>query len=93
MKEVMEILRRYLQFWDPIEVVGDLIKNGFPPDEYDSYAGPLYTILANGGSVDDIERYLQKCLEHMGMPFVSEREKRMAISIHTYFNKSSGFRK
>ncbi|WP_413578549.1 hypothetical protein ACLVWU_08425 [Bdellovibrio sp. HCB290] len=93
MKEVLEVLRRYLQHWDPIGAIPGAIINGQAPTEYDCYAGPLYTLLAEGGSEDDVHKYLVQCLDHMGMRHIEIRDRSMAKYIHNYFNKSSGFRK
>lgn len=91
-KEVLENLRRYLQHWDPIGVIPSLIREGLNPSEYDSYAGQLYTLLASGASIAQIEKYLLQCLDHMGLE-MTERDREMALSIHKYFNYSTGFRK
>lgn len=92
-KDVLENLRRYLQHWDPIGVIPGMIKDGLAPNEYDSYAGPLYTVLASGATVEQVEEYLKKCLENVGLDYVEERDRKMAKSLHTYFNYSTGFRK
>ena len=59
MKEAMETIRRYLQYWGPIGVIPDLIKVGLPPNEYDSYAGPIYTMLTEGKSSEEIQNHLK----------------------------------
>jgi hypothetical protein len=52
----MEDLRRVeaiLRDWNPI---------GFPvpPDEYDSYAPPIVTLVAGGASIDDVRAHLHE---------------------------------
>ncbi|QDK37973.1 hypothetical protein [Bdellovibrio sp. NC01] len=89
-KEVLENLRRYLQHWDPVGVIPNLIKDGHAPSEYDSYAGPLYTLLASGASEEKVEEHLKQCLKYMGLHYVEKRDRAMAKSLHTYF-KNSGF--
>lgn len=91
-RPVVETIARYLLLWDPIGAIPNL-QDGLPLSEYDSYVGPLYTLLANGGTVEDVEKYLTQCLKHMGMTFVPERDKPVALGLHKYFNENSGFRK
>ena len=60
-KQAMSDLRRIqkiLQQWDPIGVIDDLIESGLPPDEYDSYAPAILTMLKQGASVQDIASHL-----------------------------------
>ncbi|MGZ3770402.1 MAG: hypothetical protein ACXVCP_16135 [Bdellovibrio sp.] len=49
-KPDLEIIRRYLQWWDPMNLIEDLVLSGNPPDEYDSYAKEIHAVLeSNGG--------------------------------------------
>jgi hypothetical protein len=93
MQKTLETLRRYLQVWDPINVIDDLVRDGLAPDEYDSYAGPLYTLLSQDATVEQIEEYLIQVLGHMGLKHSPERDHDMALSIHKYFYNTSGFKK
>ncbi|AHI06062.1 hypothetical protein BDW_07810 [Bdellovibrio bacteriovorus W] len=93
MKKVTEMICRYLQQWDPIGVTESLMNEGLELNEYDSYAGPLYSLLSQGASIEEVYQYLKEILDYMGMPPVESRDLKFAQSLHTYFNKSSGFRK
>ena len=92
MKEVLETLRRYLQNWDPINVIDQLIEKGLPPNEYDSYAGSIYTLLSNGANEEEIYQQLARNLDDMGLKVQEERERKMAHSLYKYFHEKSGFR-
>jgi hypothetical protein len=50
--------------WDPIGVYKDP-DDGWPPGEYDTYAGWIVAALASGGDVDDVVRCLQRAREWM----------------------------
>ncbi|WP_413287779.1 hypothetical protein [Bdellovibrio sp. HCB337] len=90
----METIRRYLQVWDPIGVIEDLAQVGSPLNEYDSYAGPIYTLLTQGGSVDDIEKHLNTILQdRMEMTGDTEKTRMIAEGLHRYFHEYSGYRK
>ncbi|MGZ3748383.1 MAG: hypothetical protein ACXWRE_13460 [Pseudobdellovibrionaceae bacterium] len=94
MKEVMETIRRYLQYWDPIGVIPDLIKVGLPPNEYDSYAGPIYTMLTEGKSAEEIQNHLNLIVtERMDMKTNDEKNRVVAEGLHMYFHEHSGYRK
>ena len=52
---VREILAR----WDPIGVIDSLDEDGLPPDEYDSYAPAIITMLRRGTTQDEIVQHLR----------------------------------
>jgi hypothetical protein len=41
-KPDLEIIRRYLQWWNPLNIIDDLVESGNTPTEYDSYAGEIH---------------------------------------------------
>ena len=47
-----------LQKWDPIGVIETLKEDGLPPNEYDSYAPPILSMLAKGADVEKIAAHL-----------------------------------
>jgi hypothetical protein len=54
--EIQESIRQILYHeWDPIGVAGDA-----PDDEYDSYIGPVYRILAGSRSEQELVEYLHR---------------------------------
>jgi len=62
--KVKEALRR----WDPIGVYDE--GTGWPDDEYDSYAGPLVSMLDQGYPKEEMMKYLKDCAEGaMEVPF------------------------
>ena len=54
----LEVVRRALRRWDPIGVIEDLEETGLPPNEYDSYAPHLLTIVESGADAHDISLHL-----------------------------------
>ncbi len=68
--EIQESIRRILFYdWDPIGI-NDLA----PDDEYDSYVGGVYRLLASGASENQIIEHLHQ-LEITKMEVSSNREK------------------
>jgi hypothetical protein len=54
--EIQNSIRQILyREWDPIGVAGEA-----PEDEYDSYIAPVYRILTNGGSEQELVNYLAR---------------------------------
>jgi hypothetical protein len=63
-KEIQESIRKVLlRDWDPIGVA-DVEE---AQDEYDSYIGGVYRLLASGGSEDDIVNYLWQAEIDLGL--------------------------
>ncbi|WP_413584482.1 hypothetical protein [Bdellovibrio sp. HCB274] len=93
MNRTLEVLKRYLQHWDPIGVVPGMIIEGLDPSEYDVYADSLHTVLADGGTVEDVYTYLLNCRSHMGLKPDRDADIRLANSLHTYFKQASGIKK
>jgi hypothetical protein len=55
-KQITEAIRQvFIQDWDPIGVMND---PEWPRDEYDSYIGQIYTMLARNESAEFIARHL-----------------------------------
>jgi hypothetical protein len=52
--------------WDPIGVYKDP-DDGWPPGEYDTYAGWIVAALAKGGDVADVVRCLQRARALMAL--------------------------
>ena len=54
----IRMVERFLQEWDPIEVIGDQVKGGVPPTEYDGYAPAILRMLTEGCSAEDLAEHL-----------------------------------
>jgi hypothetical protein len=52
-------VRKILARWDPIGVIDSLEEDGLPPDEYDSYAPAILTMLRRGTTQDEIVQHLR----------------------------------
>jgi len=64
-REVRCAIRRvFVEVWDPIRVMDDPT---WPRDEYDGYIGDVFELLVAGGSDQEIEEYLVRAEERMGM--------------------------
>ena len=63
--------------WDPIGV------RGVPEaaDEYDRYVMPIYEILRNGGTEEEILTYLEWILQHMGLAGARRGMRRVVVRI------------
>jgi hypothetical protein len=58
---VEEILRR----WDPINVAPGVVA---PPDEYDSYAPHIVSMVKRGCTIEELATHLERlCVETMGL--------------------------
>ena len=52
-------VRKILARWDPLGVIDSLEEDGLPPDEYDSYAPAILTMLRGGATQDAIVQHLR----------------------------------
>ncbi|OGH60565.1 MAG: hypothetical protein A3G34_10555 [Candidatus Lindowbacteria bacterium RIFCSPLOWO2_12_FULL_62_27] len=81
----LEKIKEFLRDWDPIDVISSLEATGNPPDEYDTYAPKIHSMLQRGCSVDELAKHLDKLItEDMGLKAevgVSEYESTMAKNI------------
>lgn len=74
-KHVEEILQK----WDPINVIEDLIESGLPPDEYDSYAPHILSMLRQGADEYKIAKHLGNLqTSSMGLGAWSEKDNEIA---------------
>jgi hypothetical protein len=65
----LAVIEEQLRQWDPIGVIPDLLGDGLPPDEYDSYAPYIANMLARGTTVDALTAHLEYCRTGaMGLP-------------------------
>ena len=75
-EEVQNEIRKILRFdWNPINI------EALPLDEYDSYIGPVYRILASSRSEEDLIKYLDRTAANtiFGMPEKSSDATREAL--------------
>jgi hypothetical protein len=71
--------------WDPIE--------GVPRDEYDSYVGPIWSLLARRASEHDIAARLGEYrVERMGLPPAAEDDLRAARKLRDWLDPPGVFR-
>jgi hypothetical protein len=71
-REIQEAINRILyESWDPIGLRDEL-----PLDEYNSFVGPIYRALANGGSEADIITVLSRLESDIGRktPWTDKRQ-------------------
>jgi hypothetical protein len=54
-------VEKLLRAWDPIGVIGDLIADGLPPNEYDDYAPHIVGMLQRGATREDLVAHLRYC--------------------------------
>ena len=79
---LFSLIKSYLiDHWDPIGI-GPLDHLHGPEDEYDSYAHDLVKIVGSGGSRQDLEDYLAKAEDHIGVTQSPLRIKRVARGLY-----------
>lgn len=67
-KPDLEIIRRYLQWWDPMNLIEDLVFSGNTLEEYDSYAKEVHDILESNGGLFPLVALLQDIqINRMGL--------------------------
>jgi len=73
---IQESIRKILvEEWDPIGIEG--IREAI--DEYDAYIGPLYRMLVDGGTVDEIKNFLAD-IERSKINIVTSDETRRHVA-------------
>ncbi len=85
--EDLRTVQEILQQWDPIGVIESLKEDGLPPNEYDSYAPAILTMLTQGTSVEKIIDHLgiiQKV--SMGLGPWADRDRRIATILVEWWN-------
>ena len=81
---VQEVLRR----WDPIGIISNLIENELAPDEYDSYAPHIVSMLAGGCSRDELLRHLDYCRTGaMGLPADESADRKIADELMKWWER------
>jgi hypothetical protein len=82
--ELRELL---MQWWDPIGVRGVPEARG----EYDSYMGPIVSLLERGGSIDELASYLVEIeTDRMGMKPDKKTDLDAASRIHAWYREATG---
>jgi len=80
--EELQHVQEVLQRWDPIHVIEDLKEAGRPPDEYDSYAPTILTMLRNGCDEKQLERHLAAIESaNMGLEPSQEKDQQIAAEL------------
>ena len=70
----LELIMRYLQWWDPIGMIDDLVEAGLPLDEYDRYAMEIHRILESKQGVDKLVETLED-IQQKRMGLSEDRER------------------
>lgn len=73
-KPDLDIIIRYLNYWDPAGECEDLIASGAVPDPYDRYALRIHEELERGCASDELLRLLEK-IQTQEMALTFQREK------------------
>jgi len=82
-----ELRALLMRWWNPIGV------RGVPEarDEYDSYMGPIVSLLERGGSAKDLSRYLAEVeTDYMGLDARKSVDLQAASKIHSWYRKATG---
>ena len=88
------VVEEALRKWDPIGVIQDLIEDGMPPNEYDSYAPTVLSHVISATERDYIANYLAQ-IRSVQMSLGSGRptEHELDLSEKLLEWKDSGFQK
>ena len=62
------MVARFLQVWDPLGVIPDLVNSGNSPTEYDDYAPELLSLLARSPNTSQVVAHLASVRSKMGVP-------------------------
>jgi hypothetical protein len=69
MKPEIRLVKEKLRQWDPIGVIPDLIADGLPPNEYDTYAPTIVGMLQRDCTPAELAHHLEYCRTlAMGLP-------------------------
>jgi hypothetical protein len=77
-KPDLEIIRRYLQWWDPLNIIDDLVEAGDLLDEYDSYAKKVHELLEARAGVFKLMAALEEIQEGMAKTPNKKRGRTLA---------------
>lgn len=89
-KPNLETVIRFLNFWDPMDMVEDLVSNNLVPNEYDSYAGRVFMLLENGITATLLLEELKRIqTQEMDRHFDFEKANLIAESLVHSFKEQS----
>lgn len=92
-KPNLDLIVRFLNFWDPMEMVEDLVSAKLVPDEYDIYAGRILALLEKGTPVTVLIEELKTIqVQEMDRPFDYEKASLIAEAlVHLFQNENHRF--
>ncbi len=89
-KPNLETVIRFLNFWDPMDLVEDLISSNLVPDEYDGYAGRIIMLLEKGITATLLlEEFKKIQTQEMDRHFDFEKANLIAEALVHSFNEQS----
>ena len=78
----METLRK----WDPIGVFK--MDPAWPADEYDSYSGPIVSMLDANAPREKMVQYLERtCVDHIGVAFDRDRTEKILDELIDFWTR------
>ena len=81
------MVTRFLQAWDPVGVIRDLVTAGNAPDEYDAYAGGVLTLLVKDASIEELSAHFVALRADLGLPADNIRDREFAAGLHTWWQR------
>jgi hypothetical protein len=77
-KPDLEIIMRYLQWWDPLHIIDDLVANGNLLDEYDDYAKEIHVLLESKAGLFKLMAKLEEIQKGMAKEGHKDRDRILA---------------
>jgi hypothetical protein len=81
----LEGIKRYLQWWDPINAIEDNIEAGHWPNEYDSYARDIFHLLRAKSGKEKLIAHLQEIRNGMSQKPDPARDRFFADALIAFF--------
>jgi hypothetical protein len=86
-KPDLEIIMRYLQWWDPLHVIDDLVDGGDLLDEYDSYAKEIHEILESKAGLFQLMAKLEEIQNGMAKQPSKDRDRKLAEGLISCYER------
>lgn len=77
-KPDLEIIMRYLQWWDPLSIIDDLVDAGNPLSEYDSYAKEIHELLETKAGLFKLVAKLEEIQNGMAREGDKAKDRKLA---------------
>ena len=92
LKHQLHVVEIALRRWDPIDVISDLVADGLPPNEYDSYAPSVLSTIHSAQCDSEISNNLAGIRHNlMGLGGKSPTERETDIGEKLLAWKNTGF--